>query len=252
MDLRGLVGRPRPFRELVVRPRPTATFPATFGVAALSTVAILTATLMGVSELGAVRGPSPHDGGRILAMPQWPGSTSPFLGFGGTPPPAVPTTPVPNTPDTTTSGSRTGEATEQSRPGSVVEAAAVQEPAALRERSRGVTVMSAMLGTPSARSAARTTVRMVSVVSTHPVAAALSVSSITPAATFVAAASVAAASAYPLTTLAPSPRVMSPAGRLNAHERANGTSRDSAKRGHATKARKHARALRDAKATRNA
>lgn len=244
MDLRGLVGRPRPFRELVVRPRPTATFPATFGVAALSTVAILSATLIGVSELGAVRGPSGHDGGRIMAVPQWPGSTSPFLGFGGAP--AV-TTPIPTTPNTTTLGSPAGEATEQSRPGSAVEAAGIREFAALRAHDQGVTVVSAALNTPSARNMARTAV-MVAVVSTHPVARVLSVPSITPPATFVAAAS-----AYPVMTLAPPPRVMSPAGVRTppAHERADGTSRDTAKRGHATKARKHARAHTDARATRN-
>ena len=93
------------------------------GVAALSTVAILSATLIGVSELGAVRGPAGRDGGRIVAIPQWPGGTSPFLGFGGAP--AV-TTPNTTTPNTTTPGSPANEATEQSRPGPAVEAAAVQ------------------------------------------------------------------------------------------------------------------------------
>jgi len=102
MQLRGLLGRPKPFREIVVRPRPTATSPSAFAVAALATGVVLTATLIGVSQLGPVVGPSTHDGGRIMAVPQTPGRTSPFFGFGRTPPPPVATTPDTTTPDTTT------------------------------------------------------------------------------------------------------------------------------------------------------
>src|SRR5471030_808423 len=82
MQFRALVGRPRPFREIVVRPRPTATSPSTFAVAALGTATVLTATIIGMSQLGVVLGPSGHIGGRILAVPQTPAGTSPFAGFG--------------------------------------------------------------------------------------------------------------------------------------------------------------------------
>ena len=68
MQFRALVGRPRPFREIVVRPRPTATSPSTFAVAALGTATVLTATIIGMSQLGVVLGPSGHIGGRILAV----------------------------------------------------------------------------------------------------------------------------------------------------------------------------------------
>ncbi|MEP7368493.1 MAG: hypothetical protein ABI662_02475 [Dermatophilaceae bacterium] len=220
-------------------------------------MAILATTLIGVSELGAVRGPSAQNGARIMAVPQWPAGASPFLGFGAAPPAVatpvtttpvtttpvtttpITTTPVTTTPVTTTPGGQASEATKPSRPGSAAGAASVHQPAR-PGREQGVTVVSAVLNTPSTRSAVRTPpVRVVAVVSTQDASGASSVTSITPAAMFVDAAS-----AYPVVTAASSRRRLTPP----APERADGTSQDRAKRGHATKAGKHARARRDAKA----
>ena len=262
MQIRGLVGRPRPFREMVVPPRPTATPPSTFAVAALGTVTVLTATIIGVSQLGVVLGPSGHDGGRIMAVPQAPTSTSPFSGFGGTPAPPITIPPVtappgttsPDTtsPDTTSPDTSVSDATDRSKNGPAVAAAAVhaRPPAGARYRPvravaaaavhagppagvryRPVMVVSTVLVAPLARVVANTLVTVVSVASVKPAATVVSV-----------------ASAYPLARVALAPLSSLPAVVVTrpGSERAAG-SPEHARHGHTTKVPKHKRALRDAK-----
>jgi hypothetical protein len=238
MQIRRLLGRPRPYREIVVRPRPTATTHH-FAVAALGTVSVLTATLIGVSQLGVIAGPSAHDGGRILAVPQTPGTTFPFFGFGGTPPPAV-TTPDSTTPGTTTPDTVAGDVTGQSHPGAAVTAAAKHAPPAAGAQHQGVTAVSAVVHAPPAGGLAHTTATVVSVASAFPVATVVSVASAFPVATVVVPA--------PL----PAPRAVIVPRRER--QRAEARSEHAANRGQATKPPKHRRSPRDAKpakATRN-
>ena len=241
MQIRGLVGRPRPFREIVVRPRPTATLPSTFAVAALGTVTVLTATIIGVSQLGVVLGPSGHDGGRIMAVPQAPTGTSPFSGFGGTPAPPITIPPVAaplstTLPDTTSTGTtspntRIGDATDHSNTASAVAAASVHARPPAGVRYRPVTVVSAVLRAPLARAVANTPLMVVSVASIKPATTVVSV-----------------ASAYPLARVALAPLSSSPAVVVTrpGSEHAAGSS-EHARHGHTTEIRKHERAHRDAK-----
>ena len=174
MDVRGLFGRRKPFREMVVRPRPTATFTPTFAVAALGTATVLTATLIGMSHLGGALGPSLNNGGRILAVPQTPSSTSPFFGFGETPPPAV--TP---TPGATTPGTAAGDGTGQSNPQPAVAVPAVPAvpavtaPPAAVVHSQDVTTVSALHATTGG-GVVHFTATVVSAASTFPSATTLS------------------------------------------------------------------------------
>ena len=234
MQLRGLLGHPRPFREIVVRPRPTATSPSIFALASLATGIVLTATVIGVSQLGTVLGPSAHDG-RIMAVPQMPGRTSPFFGFGfgGTPPAvtattgattpdaATPDTIRPNTPQANTSA---GAVTGQSHSRSSVSAGVASGPAAPGLRYQAVTAVSAVLHAPSAQSAGYTAVNVSSVVSPSPVTSVVSV-----------------ASSYPLALVAHAPAPTSPAVAvaLPASEQTRVTSKHVAKRSHAAKVAKH-------------
>ena len=228
---------------MVVPPRPTATLPSTFAGAALGTVTILTATIIGMSQLGVVLGPSGHDGGRILAVPQAPTGTPPFLGFGGTPAPPItipPVTAPPGTtlPDKTSPDTKVGDATDRSNTGPAVAAAAVHARPPAGVRYRPVMVVSAVLKAPLARAVANTPV--------------VSVASVKPATTVVSVAS-----AYPLTSLALTPLSSSPAVVVTRpeSERAEGSS-EHARHGHTTKVPKHKRAhakdAKDAKATRSA
>jgi hypothetical protein len=212
-----------------VRPRPTATSPSTFAVAALGTATVLTATIIGMSQLGVVLGPSGHIGGRILAVPQTPAGTSPFAGFGA--PAPLPITIPPETipPETTSSATPSldlpvGGAANQPNIGSVVAVAAIQPQAAAGIRSQGVNAVSAVLKVPSARTASKTRVTVVSV-----------------------------ASAYPLAIVAIAPPHTPPAvvGPAPKSERADGKSKHAAKH-HPAKAPKHKRDhAKAAKATRS-
>ena len=183
MQFRALVGRPRQFREMVVRPRPTATSPSTFAVAALGTATVLTATIIGMSQLGVGFAPSSH-GGRILAGPPTPTSTSPFSGFSSPaplpisiPPEAIPSAAVPAVavpPVTVPPGSPSvdvpaGGAAHQPTNGSVVEAAALH-PQTPGIRTQGVTAVSAVLNMPSVRTTPKPLVNVVSVASAYPFA----------------------------------------------------------------------------------
>lgn len=259
MQIRGLVGRPRPFREIVVPPRPTATLPSTFAVAALGTVTVLTATIIGVSQLGVVLGQAGHDGGRIMAVPQAPTGISPFSGFGETPAPPItipPVTAPPDTtsPDTTSPDTRVGDATDRSNTGSAVAAAAVHARPPAGVRYRPVMVVSAVLKAPLARAVANTPVTVVSATLTAPLARSVantplmvvSVASVTPSTTVVSVAS-----AYPLARVALAPLSSSPAVVLTrpGSEHAAGSS-EHARHGHTTAILKHERALRDAKPAR--
>jgi hypothetical protein len=232
MQLRALVGRPRPFREIVVRPRPTATSPSTFAVAALGTATVLTATIIGMSQLGVGPGLSSHIGGRVLAVPQTSTSTSPFAGFGAPAPlpitippetippetippetiPPVTVPPVTTSPDTPSLDVPAGGAADQPNIRSAVEAAAVhpQTPAGIR--NQGVTAVSAVLNVPSARTASKPRVTVVSVASAFPL---------------------------PIVAIVPprTPVVVVPASKS---ERADGKSEHAA-RNHAAKAPKHKR-----------
>ena len=257
MQIRGLVGRPRPFREIVVRPRPTATLPSTFAVAALGTVTILTATIIGVSQLGVVLGPSVHRGGRIMAVPQTPTSTSPFLGFGGTPAPpiAIPpvtappdatlpdatspdaTSPDATSPDTTPPDTRVSAGSDRYNTGSAVAAAAVHARPPAGSHYQPVMAVSAVLNAPLARAVANIPVTVVSVAAVKPATTVVSV-----------------ASAYPMAMVALAPLYSSlpVVATRPGSERAEGTS-EHARHGHATKVPKHRRAhTKDAKATRSA
>ena len=254
MQIRGLVGRPRPFREIVVPPRPTATLPSTFAVAALGTVTVLTATIIGVSQLGVVLGQAGHDGGRIMAVPQAPTGISPFSGFGETPAPPITIPPVTAPPDTTSPDTRVGDATDRSNTGSAVAAAAVHARPPAGVRYRPVMVVSAVLKAPLARAVANTPVTGVSAVLKAPLARAVantplmvvSVASVTPSTTVVSVAS-----AYPLARVALAPLSSSPAVVLTrpGSEHAAGSS-EHARHGHTTAILKHERALRDAKPAR--
>ena len=254
MQIRGLVGRPRPFREIVVPPRPTATLPSTFAVAALGTVTVLTATIIGVSQLGVVLGQAGHDGGRIMAVPQAPTGISPFSGFGETPAPPITIPPVTAPPDTTSPDTRVGDATDRSNTGSAVAAAAVHARPPAGVRYRPVMVVSAVLKAPLARAVANTPVTGVSAVLKAPLARAVantplmvvSVASVTPSTTVVYVAS-----AYPLARVALAPLSSSPAVVLTrpGSEHAAGSS-EHARHGHTTAILKHERALRDAKPAR--
>ena len=234
MQIRGLVGRPRPFREIVVPPRPTATLPSTFAVAALGTVTVLTATIIGVSQLGVVLGQAGHDGGRIMAVPQAPTGISPFSGFGETPAPPITIPPVTAPPDTTSPDTRVGDATDRSNTGSAVAAAAVHARPPAGVRYRPVMVVSAVLKAPLARAVANTPLMVVSV------------ASVTPSTTVVYVAS-----AYPLARVALAPLSSSPAVVLTrpGSVHAAGSS-EHARHGHTTAILKHERALRDAKPAR--
>jgi hypothetical protein len=185
MDVRGLFGRRKPFREMVVRPRPTATFTPTFAVAALGAATVLTATLIGMSDLGGALGPSLNNGGRILAVPQTPASTFPFFGFGETPPPAV--TPPP---DATTPVTGSGDGTGQSNPQPVVAPPAVPAPPAAVVHSQDVTTVSALHATTGG-GVVHFTATVVSAASTFPSATVLSAPS--PVAKVVSAPQVAPA-----------------------------------------------------------
>ena len=244
MQLRGLLGRPKPFREIVVRPRPTATSPSAFAVAALATGVVLTATLIGVSQLGPVVGPSTHDGGRIMAVPQTPGRTSPFFGFGRTPPPPVATTPDTTTPDTTTPdttapNTTAGGVTERSNRGSSLSTRVVAGHTAPGLRYQVVTAMSAVLHEPSTGSVGNTAIRVPALASSNPPATVVS-----------------AASAYPLALRTLAPPSTSPAVAVTqpAPQRTRNTSKHAARRGHATRVANHKRAHREvpAKANRSA
>jgi hypothetical protein len=242
MQLRGLLGRPRPFREIVVRPRPTATSPSTFALASLATGIVLTATVIGVSQLGTVLGPSAQDG-RIMAVPQMPGRTSPFFGFGfGGTPPAVTATPGATTPDAATpdttppntppTNSSSGAVAGQSHSRSSVSASVTSGPPAPDVRYQAVMAVSAAPQAPSVQSAGDTAVNVSSVVSPSP-----------------ATTVVSAASAYPLALVAHAPASRSPAiaAALRASEQTRVTSKQVAKRIHATKVAKHKKARPDAK-----
>ena len=246
MQLRGLLGRPRPFREIVVRPRPTATSPSTFALASLATGIVLTATVIGVSQLGTVLGPSAH-GGRIMAVPQMPGRTSPFFGFGfGGTPPAETTTPGATTPDAATPGTTppntpqantsSGAVTGQSHSRSSVSASVASGPAAPGVRYQAVMAVSAVLHAPSAQSSGYTVVNVSSVVSPSPVTAVIS-----------------AASAYPLALVARAPASTSPAVAvaLPAPEQTRVTSKHVAKRSQAAKVAKHRPVYQRAKVTKH-
>ena len=172
MDVRGLFGRRKPFREMVVRPRPTATFTPTFTVAALGAATVLTATLIGMSHLGGALGPSLNNGGRILAVPQTPASTFPFFGFGQAPPPAVAPPPGATTP-----GTGSGGGTGQSNPQPAVAppaVPAVPAPPAAGVRSQGVTTVSALRHATTGGGVVHFTATVVSAASTFPSATVLS------------------------------------------------------------------------------
>ena len=247
MQFRALVGRPRPFREIVVRPRPTATSPSTFAVAALGTATVLTATIIGLSQLGVGLAPSSHSG-RILAGPPTPTSTSPFSGFSSpaplpisippeaipsvaVPPAAVPPAAVPPVaapPDSPSSGSPSvdvpaGGAAHQPTSGSVVEAAALHPQTQAGTRGQGVTAVSAVLNVPSVRTTSKPLVNVVSVASAYP---------------------------FAIVIVPPStpPAVVVP---VSKSERADRASERAAKH-HSAKAKKHNRAhAKDGKATRS-
>lgn len=225
MQIRALVGRPRPFREIVVRPRPTATSPSTFAGAALGTATVLTATIIGMSQLGMVPGPSSHIGGRIMAVPQTPTSTSPFSGFGATAPLPITVPPVTTSSDTPSLDVPAGGATDQSNIRSAVEAAAVHAQTPAGVRNQGVTAVSAVLNVPSARAVAKPLVTVV----------------------------VSVASAYPLAFVALAPQDTPTAAvvPVSKSERADGKSEHAA-RNHTAKAPKHKLAhAKAAKATRS-
>jgi len=168
MDVRGLFGRRKPFQEMVVRPRPTATFTPTFAVAALGAATVLTATLIGMSDLGGALGPSLNNGGRILAVPQTPASTFPFFGFGQAPPPAVAPPPGATTP-----GTGSGGGTGQSNPQPAVAPPAVPAPPAAVVHSQDVTTVSALQATTGG-GVVHFTATVVSAASTFPSATVLS------------------------------------------------------------------------------
>jgi hypothetical protein len=200
---------------MVVRPRPTATSPSTFALAALGTATVLTATVIGMSQLGVVPGLSSHIGGRILAVPQTPSSTSPFSGFGAPAPlpitiPPETTSPETTSPETPSLDVPAGGAAGQATIRSAVEAAAVHAQTPVGVRNRGVTAVSAVLNVPSVRTASKPRVIVVSV-----------------------------ASAFPLAIVRPAtpPAVVVP---VSESERADGTSKHAAKN-HAAKAPKHKR-----------
>jgi len=225
MQIRALVGRPKPFREIVVRPRPTATSPSTFAGAALGTATVLTATIIGMSQLGVVLGTSSHIGGRIMAVPQTPASTSPFSGFGATAPLPITVPPVTTSSDTPSLDVPAGGATDQSNIRSAVEAAAVHAQTPAGVRNQGVTAVSAVLNVPSARTASKPLVTVV----------------------------VSVASAYPLAIVALAPQDTPTAAvvPVSKSERADGKSEHAA-RNHTAKAPKHKLAhAKAAKATRS-
>jgi hypothetical protein len=164
-----------------VRPRPTATSPSTFAVAALGTATVLTATVIGMSQLGVVPGLSSHIGGRILAVPQTPTSTSPFSGFGAPaplpitiPPATIPPATIPPAtipPATPSLDVPVGGAADQPNTGSVVAASVVQAQTPAGVRNQGVTAVSAVLNVPPARAVAKPLVTVVvSVASAYPLA----------------------------------------------------------------------------------
>ena len=242
MQFRALVGRPRPFREIVVRPRPTATSPSTFAVAALGTATVLTATIIGLSQLGVGLAPSSHSG-RILAGPPTPTSTSPFSGFSSpaplpisippeaippaaVPPVAVPPAAVPPVaapPDSPSVDVPAGGAAHQPTNGSVVEAAALHPQTQAGIRTQGVTAVSAVLNVPSVRTTPKPLVNVVSVASAYP---------------------------FAIVIVPPStpPAVVVP---VSKSERADRASERAAKH-HSAKAKKHNRAhAKDGKATRS-
>ncbi len=165
-------------------PRPTATSSSVFAVAALGTAAVLTGVVIGVSQLGVVRDPSGHIGGRIMAVPQTT-STSPFSWFG-----AKARLPITIPPEYTASGPPSlnaagGDTTGQSNSGSVAAAAAVPARTRSGVRHQGVTTVSAVLKVPSARAAARPVVSVVSPASAYPSAIVALVPAHTPPAVVV-------------------------------------------------------------------
>jgi hypothetical protein len=195
-----------------VRPRPTATSPSTFAVAALGTATVLTATIIGLSQLGVVPGPSSHIGGRIMAVPQTPTSTSPFSGFSS--PAPLPITIPPETipPETPSRDVPVGGAADQPNIGSVVAAAVVHAQTPAGVRNQGVTAVSAVLNVPSARVMAKPLMTVV----------------------------VSVASAYPLAIVALAPQHTPPAVvvPVSKAERSDGKSEHAA-RNHTAKAPKH-------------
>jgi hypothetical protein len=175
MYVRGLFGRRKPFREMVVPPRPTATFTPTFAVAALGGATVLSATLIGMSHLGGTIGPLVNNGARILAGPQTPSSTFPFFGFGEAPLPAV--TPPPEvTPPVTGPGEGTG----QSNPVPVVAPPAVPAPPAPVVHSESVTTVFALHATTGV-GIAHVTTTVVSAASAFPSATVVSAPQVAPA-----------------------------------------------------------------------
>jgi hypothetical protein len=212
-----------------VRPRPTATSPSTFAGAALGTATVLTATIIGMSQLGVVPGPSSHIGGRIMAVPQTPTSTSPFSGFGATAPLPITVPPVTTSSDTPSSdtpspSAAAGDATDQSNIRSAVEAAAVHAQTPAGVRNQGVTAVSAVLNVPSARTVSKPRVTVVSVASAYPLA---------------------------IVTLAPQDTPTAVVVPVSKSERAHGKSEHAA-RNHTAKAPKHKLAhAKAAKATRS-
>ncbi len=250
MQIRALMGRPRSFQELVVPPRPRASSPSAFAVAALGTVTVLSGAVIGVSQLGVALDSSGHIGGRIMAVPQTT-STSPFSWFGAKAP-----LPITIPPEDTSSGAPSlnaagGDTTDQSNGGYVVTAAAVPARTRAGVRNQGVAAVSAVLKVPSAPAAARLVMRVVSAAvpaltqagvrnqGVTAVSAVLKVPS-APAAARPVVTVVSAASAYPSAIVALFPAHTPPAVVVpdTSHERADGSSEREA-RHHPDKARKH-------------
>jgi hypothetical protein len=194
-------------------------------VAALGTATVLTATLIGVSQLGVVLGTSSHIGGRILAVPQTPASTSPYSGFGAPAPLPITIPPATTSSDTPSLDVPAGGAAAHPSTRSAVEAAAVHAQTPAGVRNQGGTAVSAVLNVPSARTASKPRVTVVSVASAFPLAIVAILPPHTP------------------------PAVVVP---VSKSERADGTSKHAAK-DHTSKTPKHKRAHdKAAKATRSA
>lgn len=202
-------------------------------MAALGTATVLTATIIGLSQLGVGLAPSSHSG-RILADPPTPTSISPFSGFSSPAPlpisipaeasPSVAVPPVTVPPGSPSVDVPAGGAAHQPTNGSAVEAAALHTQTQSGTRNQGITAVSAMLNVPSVRTTSKPMVNVVSV-----------------------------ASAYPFAIVAIVPPSTAPAVAVpvSKSERADKTSERTAKH-HSAKAQKHKRAhAKDGKATRS-
>ena len=80
MGIRSIWGPPVGHQEIVLRARPTTTFPPPFPIRALGPAIILFMTVIGMSQLGPVVQPSLHEGSLSMAMPP-PATSSSLFGI---------------------------------------------------------------------------------------------------------------------------------------------------------------------------